>query len=105
MISVLSDRCLAFDRNEKDAHGVLQKVHVAIGFNELPDWVEKTDYFKAAKKDGIIHVASRNHDEEAVKIMEENKKLKERIRELEEKKEVAEGQKEIIETIKKKKKE
>jgi len=84
MISVLADRCLAFDRGEKNSHGVLQKVHVNIGFNDVPDWVEKTDYFQAALKDGIIHVASKHKDEEAVKALEENQKLQLKVKELEE---------------------
>jgi len=101
MISVLADRCLAFDRNEKNAHGVLQKVHVTIGFNDLPDWVEKTDYFQAALKDGIVHIANKYNDEEKVKAMEENQKLKNRIKELEEAAEKKQTQNEVTAKINK----
>lgn len=97
MISVLADRCLAFDRGEKNEHGVLKKVHVKIGFNEVPDWVEKTDYFQDALKDGIIHIASKHDDEAAVKAMEENKKLQLKIKELEEELEKKNTIKEVVE--------
>lgn len=84
MISVLADRCLAFDRGEKNDHGVLQKIHVKVGFNDVPNWVERTDYFQAALKDKIIHIANKHDDEAAVKAMEENQKLQLKIKALEE---------------------
>ena len=104
MISVLADRCLAFDRNEKDAHGVLQKVHATIGFNDMPDWVEKTDYFQAALKDGIVHIASKHNDEEKVKALEENQKLKLKIKALEEEAEKKQTEAEVTAKVVKAKK-
>ena len=73
MIKVLADKVLAFDRGERDRDGQLIRVKTNIGFCELPDWVEKTDYFQAAIKDGSLKAFTSPGESEAV--LKEQEKL------------------------------
>ncbi len=66
MIKVLADRCLSFDRGEKDNSGRLITAKTTIGFCELPDWVADDDYFKMAKKAGILKPFTASGESEAV---------------------------------------
>lgn len=65
-IKVLADKVLAFDRGEKDREGQLIRVKTNIGFCELPDWVAKTDYFKAATADGSLKAFTSPGEPEAL---------------------------------------
>jgi len=89
MINILANKCLAFERGEHDKYGALKYVKVHIGFNEVPDWVGTTDFFKAAVGDKSIQLVNKGRDEDAVKALEENEKLRARIKELEEKQDLA----------------
>lgn len=73
MIKVLADKVLAFDRGEKNGDGQVVSVKTNIGFCELPDWVAKTDYFKAATKDGSLKAFTSPSEPEAV--LKEQEKL------------------------------
>lgn len=89
MIKVLADKCLAFDRGEKDKHGALIQSKTKIGFNELPDWVEHTAYFKAAVKEGSLKPFKSSTDSETVlKSQEKRQALLDEIKELEEKRDL-----------------
>jgi hypothetical protein len=85
MINILANKCLAFERGEHDKYGALKYVKVHIGFNEVPDWVGTTDFFKAAVGDKSIQLINKGRDEDAVKALEENEKLRAIIKKLEEK--------------------
>ena len=89
MIKVLADRVLAFDNGEKDKTGRLIQVTTTIGFCELPDWVEEHDYFKMAKKDGIIKpFKDTSRSEDTLKEMERKQALEAEIKALEEKRDM-----------------
>ena len=88
-VKVLADKVLAFDRGEFDRNGILVTVRTKIGFNELPDWVEKTDYFKAAVKDGSLKpFTSAAQSEEVLKEQEKLAAIKAEIAALEEKRDL-----------------
>jgi len=88
-IKVLADKILAFDRGEKDREGQLIKVKTKIGFCELPDWVEKTDYFKLATADGSLKAFTSPGESEAVlKEQEKLAALKAEVFALEEKRDL-----------------
>lgn len=84
MIKILANKCLAFERGEKDKYGALKYVKVHVGFNEIPDWVEQTDFYQAAVKDKSIQVVSAHKDEDALKLQEKHKAYEDKIRALEE---------------------
>jgi|GEM_PF-6565358 hypothetical protein len=84
-IKVLADKVLAFDRGELDRNGILVTVRTKIGFNELPDWVGQTDFFKAAQNDGSLKAFTSSADsEEVLKAQEKLAALKDEIKSLEE---------------------
>lgn len=80
MVKCLVERCLEFSNGE-------ETVNTKIGFNELPNWVEKHPYFLAACKDGSIKAfeGSSAKSEEVAADAEKAKALKAEIAELEEK--------------------
>lgn len=85
-IKVLADKVLAFDRGEKNRDGILITIRTKIGFNELPDWVAETDYFKAAQADGSLKAFTSSADSETVlKEQERLAALKDEIKAAEEK--------------------
>lgn len=78
MIKVLANRCLAFDRGERNASGALIREKTTIGFCSLPDWVGETDYFKAAIKDGSLQMVSQTSSvSDAERIAQLEKQLAE----------------------------
>jgi hypothetical protein len=88
-IKVLADKCLAFDRGEKDGQGKLVRAITKIGFNELPDWVEGTDYYKAAVNEGSLKPFGSSGESETVqKEQEKLQALKDEIKALEEKRDL-----------------
>ena len=88
-IKVLADKILAFDRGEKDREGQLIKVKTKIGFCELPDWVEKTDYYKLATADGSLKAFTSPGESEAVlKEQEKLAALKAEVAAMEEKRDL-----------------
>lgn len=88
-IKVLADKVLEFDRGELDGKGKLITVRTKIGFNELPDWVGKTDYYKAAAKEGSLKsFTSASQSEEVLKEQEKLAALKAEVAALEEKRDL-----------------
>ena len=88
-IKVLADKVLAFDRGERDREGQLIRVKTKIGFCELPDWVEGTDYFKAATADGSLKAFTSTGESEAVlKEQEKLAALKAEVAAMEEKRDL-----------------
>lgn len=106
MIKVLADKVLGFHNGEKDSHGNLIIHKTKIGFCELPDWVEKTKYYKAAIKDGSLKPFKNSmYSEEVLKEQEKLQALREEIKALEEKKELLKTPEEVIAKAAKKAKE
>lgn len=96
MIKVLADKVLGFHNGEKDSHGNLKVVKTKIGFCELPDWVEKNDFYKKAINDGSLKPFKNfGESEEVLKEQERLQALRDEIKALEEKKELLNTQEEI----------
>jgi hypothetical protein len=90
VIKVLANRVVNFEDGEVDRHGQKVRVSTAIGFCELPDWVEKTPYYKMAIKDGVLQTFTASSESEQVqKLNEQAEALKKEIRMLEEQKALA----------------
>lgn len=88
-MKVLADKILGFHNGEVDNHGNLIIHKTKIGFCELPDWVEKTDYFKLAKKDGSIKPFENSaSSEDVLKEQEKLQALRDEIKSLEEKRDL-----------------
>ena len=68
MLRVLADKVLKFDRGERNTKGELVVVKTQIGFCQLPEWVEGTDFFKLAVKDGCIKVVGIDGEDQSAKI-------------------------------------
>lgn len=97
MIKVLADKVLGFDNGEKDNHGKLIIHKTKIGFCELPDWVEKTKYYKDAIRDGSLKpFKNSSQSEEILKEQEKLEALRQEIKALEEKKELLKTPEEVI---------
>lgn len=91
-IKILADKVLAFDRGEKDRDGQVVTVRTSIGFCELPDWVAKTDYFKAATKDGSLKAfTAAGESENVLKEQEKLAAIRAEIKAMEEKREMMKG--------------
>lgn len=98
MIKVLADKILGFHNGEKDKNGNLIIHKTKIGFCELPDWVEKTNYYKAAIADGSLKPFQNSaSSEEVLKEQEKLQALRDEIKALEEKKELLSTPAEIVE--------
>jgi len=87
VIKVLSDKVFSFDQGERDDHGALIRVKTVIGFNDLPEWVGKTDLYKAAVKEGSIKPFESNTviskdvtdlQKQVQQLQAENEKLKQK---------------------------
>jgi len=91
MIKVLADKVFAFDRGEKDTHGRLIRHKTNIGFCELPDWVEDTDLFKLAVKEGSLKPFTDSNKDEAVLKDQEIVRLKKQIAQIEKENEMLKG--------------
>ncbi|MFT8350037.1 hypothetical protein [Clostridium saccharoperbutylacetonicum] len=97
MISVLADKVLGFHNGDRDNHGNLIITKTKIGFCELPNWVEKTKFYKDAIKDGSLKpFKNSSKSEEVLKEQEKLQALREEIKELEEKKELLKTPEEVI---------
>ena len=70
MLRVLSDKVLKFDRGERDNMGNVIAVKTKIGFCQLPEWVQETEFFKLAVKDGCIKVVGVDGDAQNARIAE-----------------------------------
>ena len=93
MIKFLSDRCLSFNRGERDAKGTLITADAKIGFNELPDWVAGDPYYEICVKHNLIKpFAESSKSEDTQKDMEAAQALREEIRALEEKRDMLKTQ-------------
>ncbi|WP_297428662.1 hypothetical protein [Clostridium sp.] len=104
MIKVLADKVLGFHNGDVDKNGNLIIHKTKIGFCELPDWVEKTDYYKAAIADGSLKPFQNSaSSEEVLKEQERFQALRDEIKSLEEKKELLSTPEEIIENATKSK--
>ena len=89
MIKVLADKILGFHNGDKDKNGNLIIHKTKIGFCELPDWVEKTNYYKAAIKDGSLKPFQNSaSSEEVLKEQEKLKALRDEVKSLEEKRDL-----------------
>ena len=98
MIKVLSDKILGFHNGDLDKNGNLVIHKTKIGFCELPDWVEKTNYYKAAIIDGSLKPFQNSaSSEEVLKEQEKLQALRDEIKALEEKKDLLNTPAEIIE--------
>lgn len=101
-IKVLADKVLAFQNGERDKKGNLVMHKTKIGFSELPDWVAKTPYYKAAILDGSLKpFTNPQSDEKILKAQETLKKLNEEIKAAEEKKEMLATAGEVLAKAKK----
>lgn len=88
-IKVLADKVLGFRNGDKDPRGNLIVYKTKIGFCELPDWVEKNDYYNAAILDGSLKpFQNAASSEEVLKEQEKLEALRQEIKALEEKKEL-----------------
>jgi hypothetical protein len=97
MIKVLADKVLGFHNGDRDSHGNLIIIKTKIGFCELPDWVGKTKFYKAAIKDGSLKpFENSGASEEVLKEQERLQALRDEIKSLEEKKELLKTQEEVI---------
>lgn len=96
MIKVLADAVLAFDRGERDRDGRLIRVKTKIGFSELPDWVEDTEYFKMAVASGVLKPFNSSAES---RDMERHEALKKEIAALEEKKASLQSEDDSIEEV------
>lgn len=74
MINVLADKSLEFVHPEDKS----LKAQTTIGFCSLPDWVEDTNFYRLALKDGCIKPFQGTSD----KAMEDVLKLKEKDEEI-----------------------
>ena len=98
MIKVLADKILGFHNGDLDKNGNLVIHKTKIGFCELPDWVEETNYYKAAITDGSLKPFQNSaSSEEVLKEQEKLQAIKDEIKALEEKKELLSTPDEIIE--------
>lgn len=98
MIKVLADKVLGFHNGELDKHGNLILHKTKIGFCELPDWVEKTDYYKMAIADGSLKPFKASaSSEEVLKEQEKLQAIKDEIKAMEEKRELLKTQNELME--------
>jgi hypothetical protein len=68
MVRCLSNAVLEFD------NGAGGKAVTSIGFCELPDWVEKTEFYQMAAKSKIITPFKGHDDEKALKKNEATQK-------------------------------
>ena len=101
MIKVLADKVLGFHNGELDKNGNLVIHKTKIGFCELPDWVEETQYYKAAINDGSLKPFQNSaSDEEVLKEQEKLQALRDEIKALEEKRDLLNTQKELDEKLK-----
>jgi hypothetical protein len=97
MIKVLADKVLGFNNGEKDSHGNLIIYKTKIGFCELPNWVEKTQYYKKAIQDGSLKpFESSSQSEQVLKEQEKLEALRQEIKALEEKKELLKTPEEVV---------
>lgn len=97
MIKVLADKVLGFHNGDKDKSGSLIIHKTKIGFCELPDWVEKTNYFKAAIKDGSLKPFQNTaSSEEVLKEQEKLQALRDEIKAAEEKRDLLNTANELI---------
>jgi len=98
MVKVLADKILGFHNGDVDKNGNLIIHKTKIGFCELPDWVEETNYYKAAITDGSLKPFQNSaSSEEVLKEQEKLQAIKDEIKALEEKKELLSTPDEIIE--------
>ena len=98
MIKVLSDKILGFHNGDLDKNGNLVIHKTKIGFCELPDWVEKTNYYKLAIADGTLKPFQNSaSSEEVLKGQEKLQALKDEIKALEEKRDLLNTASEIAE--------
>lgn len=85
MIKVLADKVLGFHNGDKDQKGNLIIYKTKIGFCELPDWVQKTNYYKAAIKDGSLKpFQNATSSEDVLKEQEKLQALRDEIKAAEE---------------------
>jgi len=97
MIKVLADKTLGFMNGDKDKKGSLIITKTKIGFCELPDWVEKTPYYKAACADGSLRAfESPVASEDVLKEQEKLQAIKDEIKALEEKRDLLNTPVEIV---------
>jgi hypothetical protein len=66
MIKVLASKKLAFQSDSIGKDGFPVEVTTKVGFCELPDWVEKTDLFKAAVAEGSLKQFKDSNESEKV---------------------------------------
>jgi hypothetical protein len=86
MLKVLSNKVFSFSRGERDSKGHLLRNKTTIGFCDLPDWVEETDLYKLAVKEGSIQpVTSTTKSENFVKQNDEIEKLRAEVEALKQK--------------------
>jgi len=97
MLKVLANKILGFTNGDKDKKGNLIVIKTKIGFCELPNWVEKTKYYKDACKDGSLRAfESSASSENVLKEQEKLQALKDEIKALEEKRDLLNTPTEII---------
>ncbi|OOM73993.1 hypothetical protein CLPUN_42310 [Clostridium puniceum] len=102
MIKVLADKVLGFHNGDQDEKGNLIICRTKIGFCELPDWVAKSAYYKAAILDGSLRPFENSaSSEEVLKDQEKLQALKDEIKALEEKRDLLNTSNEIIENASK----
>ena len=98
MIKVLANKILGFTNGDKDKKGNLIVIKTKIGFCELPNWVEKTKYYKDACEDGSLRAfKSAASSEEVLKEQEKLQSIKDEIKALEEKRDLLNTPNQIIE--------
>jgi len=105
MVHVMSNATIEFKGDDNE------NFMCKVGFNSLPDWVEKTDHFKLCKGGltPMINVIDGSSDKSidlSSAVMAENEELKLKLKALEEKKELQQEIKqdeidEVIEDVEK----
>lgn len=97
-MKVLADKVLGFHNGDLDKQGNLVIHKTKIGFCELPDWVEKTNYYKAAILDGSLKPFQNSaSSEQVLKDQEKAQALKDEIKALEEKRDLLNSASELVE--------
>jgi hypothetical protein len=77
-IKVFANARRAFSRGEVDKNGTPIRVVTNLGFNTLPDWVEKDPYFKLCVSDSSIQPYQSSAESRAIENMQEEKARLER---------------------------
>lgn len=104
MVKVLADKILGFHNGDLDKNGNLIIHKTKIGFCELPDWVKKDKYYKAAITDGSLKPFQNSaSSEEILKEQEKLQAIRDEIKSLEEKRDLLKTPNEIIEKASKSK--